>query len=165
MDINEITEGLQERIEDGDKVNYIELHEGLDIVGKIASLVLGYLSVIILILVPIIITAEIVYICFPVVRGEVDKFLVRIEGKGVMHTTVGVCLRDAIEAVEESQLEGVGSRSALWIYLKLKCKSMLMLMFVIALIVQGSTTILNFIWEKFEGIIMALIHLFDTVLS
>lgn len=159
MDIEEIAEGLEDRIIEGNNVDYLGLIEGLTILGKIASLVTGYLIVIILVLVPLIVCAEIVYICFPIVRDGVDEFLVKIEGKGVPHRVLGFCLRDAIKAVEDSAVDGVGSRSALLIYLGLKCKSMMILMFIICLVVQGfggneaGVNIFVWIWDKFRGII------------
>lgn len=159
MDIDAITEGLRERIDEGNKVDYLGLNEGLTTVTDIASLVLGYLIVIILILVPIITCAEIVYICFPVVREGIDELLVKVEGKGVPNRILGFCLRDAIKAVEESMVDGVGSKSALLIYLKLKCKSMMTIMFVICLVLRGfggspgDVNIFMWIWDKFRGFI------------
>lgn len=163
MGIDNIVTDIQETIEKGNEVDYLWLREGLDIVTEVVSLVLGYLSVIILILVPLIITAEIIYICFPTVRDSVGQLLVKIESKGVLHSAVGVCLRDAIEAVERSEVDGVGSRSALWIYLGLKCKSMFVLMFIIALVLQGSNTIIHFVWDAFDGLIDIIVRLFSTI--
>lgn len=159
MDIDAITEGLRERIDEGNKVDYLGLNEGLTTVTDIASLVLGYLIVIILILVPIITCAEIVYICFPVIREGIDELLVKVEGKGVPNRILGFCLRDAIKAVEESMVDGVGSKSALLIYLKLKSKSMMTVMFVICLVLRGfggspgDVNIFLWIWDKFRGFI------------
>lgn len=159
MDIDEITGGLRERIDEGNKVNYLGLTEGLTIVTDIASLILGYLVVAIIILVPLIICAEIIYICFPIVRESVDELLVKVEGKGVPNRILGFCLRDAIKAVEESAIDGVGSRSALWIYLGLKCKSVMIVMFVICLVLRGfggspgEVNIFMWLWDKFRGFI------------
>lgn len=159
MDINEITEGLRERIDEGNVVDYLGLTEGIRIVTDIASLILGYLVVIILILVPLIVCAELVYVCFPLFREGIDEFLVKVEGKGIPNRILGFCLRDAIKAVEESMIDGVGSRSALLIYLTLKYKSMMMLMFIVCLVVRGfggspgETNIFMWIWELFEGFI------------
>lgn len=159
MSIDDITEGLRERIDEGNNVDYLGLTEGLTIVTEIASLILGYLVVFILILVPLIVCAEILYICFPIIRDGVDELLVKIEGKGVPNRILGFCLRDAIKAVEESMIDGIGSRSALWIYFVLKCKSMMILMFIICLVLRGfggnpgDVNLFMWLWDKFRGII------------
>lgn len=159
MDIDQIVEGLRERVDSGNKVDYLWLIEGISIVTNIASLIIGYLVVIILMLVPLIVCAELIYICFPIAREGIDELLVKVEGKGIPNRVLGFCLRDAIKAVEDSMVDGIGSSSALLIYLKLKSRSMMILMFIICLVLRGfggspgDVNLFMWLWDKFRGFI------------
>ena len=152
MSIEDIKDGLAERTESSGDIDYIQLIESTGIIGKIATLVFGFLATAIMIIVPLIVTIEIIYICFPIIREKIDDLIVKVENKGIANKVLGFTLRDAKRAVEEANTVMIGQKSALWIYLKLKCTSMTFLMFILALVIMGSSTIVNFVWKLFEGI-------------
>lgn len=153
MSIEDIKEALAEKSESSGEVNYTQLREGLTVVTRIANIVLGVLIVAIIILVPLIVSLEIIYITFPVIRVKADEILNEVEGKGFLRKIAGFTLRDAKEAVEQANTVQIGEKSALWIYLKLKCKSLMFVMFIVALIMMGSSTIIDFVWGLIEQFI------------
>ncbi len=144
MGIDEITEGLKERLESDDSVNYLMYYEGYSIVGKVASVVMGFLIVIVLLLVPFIVALEVAYISFPVIRDATDSLIIKLEGKGIEKFTSGVVLRDAIEAVRRSNMSETG-RSPMFEYLILKSKSMMFLMYMLAFVGMSTDTAIAFV--------------------
>lgn len=156
MSVDEIKSGLADKIESDGTFDYIQLIEQSGTIGRIASIVTGVLVVVILILVPLISACEIIYIAFPVFREKIDTLLVKIEDKGVAHKAIGFTLRDAIEAVERANTEYIGEKSAMLIYLQLKVKSLEFVMFIIAIVLAGSSTIVSVVWKAIQGILDSL---------
>lgn len=156
MSVEDIKSGLADKIESDGGLDYIQLIEQSGTLGRIASIVTGILVTVILILVPLVSACEIIYIAFPVFREKVDKLLVKIEDKGVVHKVIGFTLRDAIEAVEQANTEYIGEKSAMLIYLQLKLKSLEFMMFIIAIVLAGSSTIVSVVWNAIQGILNSL---------
>ena len=81
MSIDELTNELERRLSyDGD-LNHITLIESSGVIGRVASIILGILSLMIIILVPIIITMEVMYICFPAIREKTNELITKLETK------------------------------------------------------------------------------------
>jgi hypothetical protein len=154
--IASLVEELEKRIYSNGDVNYLFMIQSTNVIYSIASLVLGILSLLIVIIVPIVIALELMYICFPAVRAKADELIMKIEGSGHKNNLVQFTLRDAVEAVEEANTRMVGERSALWIYLQIKVKSVLFLMFIVALVVRGSASIIAFMDGLISNIIYAM---------
>lgn len=152
MNIENIKEELAKKTESSGDLDYIQLNEQVEIIARVVSMILGVLLVAIMIIVPLIIVLEIVYICFPVIRGKVEDLVDKLEEKGFVRKMAGFTLRDAKEAVEQANTVCIGEKSALGIYLVLKCKSMMFLMFIVALVMMGSSTIINFVWSIISGL-------------
>lgn len=152
MTINDIRESISNKTNASSDVNQVMLIEGTSIISRVASIVLGYLSVAILTLITLIVTGEICYICFPVIREKVDELIIKVEGKGVARRAVGVTFRDAVEAVRRANTVEVGEKSALLIYLQLKLKSVMFVAFVISLILKGTDIIINAVWGSVDGL-------------
>ncbi|MEE1072230.1 MAG: hypothetical protein U0L26_07560 [Cellulosilyticum sp.] len=158
MSIDKIVTGLEERLEYNGQLNQLGLVESTDIIVRVSSLVIGLLAVIIAILIPLIVTMEIVYICFPIIREKTEKLVFKVESKGHKLSMLGFTLRDAVKAVEQSEVHYVGEKSALWIYLKLKCKHIFLAMFLIGFVLSGHSIVL-FI----EGLISGLLNILYSV--
>lgn len=156
MSIDEIISQLEEKIYSTGEVDSLFLLQSTSLIGRVASLILGILSVTIMLVTPFIISLEILYICFPFIREQVDKLLIKIEGKGFKVNIVGITLRDAIEAVNQAETLSFEDRSALWIYMKIKCKSLLFLSFVVVFVVRGSASIIAFVDSLFGPILRTL---------
>lgn len=153
MGVEDIKEELAKRTESSGDLDYIQLREHTEIITRVVSIVLGVLLVAILIIVPLIITLEIMYICFPIIRGKMEEIIEKVEDKGFLNKMAGFTLRDAKEAVLRANTVQIGEKSALWIYLGLKCKSLMVLMFIVALVIMGSSTIINFVWKLIDGLV------------
>jgi len=135
-------------------VDSITLREVTSIITQITSVLLGWAIVLITIGVPIIIALEIAYITFPIIRSGADKaanYLDRIVTKGVARKTIEITFRDARQALIEAETKITG-RSATWIYLKIKSKSVMFIVFIISLIGLGSGTFINITSKSFSGI-------------
>lgn len=146
ISVSDIAEQLDERTKSNGKIDQIMLWESTSIIGRIASMVLGFLTMILLILVPIVTALEVAYIAFPPLREALDQYKVYMEdSKGVKNTALGFVLRDAVEAVKQANTEQIGKKSAMWIYLELKIKSVLMIGYILAVVLQGSGVIIDFV--------------------
>jgi hypothetical protein len=137
MSVGEITEGLDSAISSDGSLNHITIYEATRVIGRVASLVVGFLTVVIIILVPFVVGLEIIYICFPIIRNKTDDLISKLEAKGMAGKTIGFTFRDAKQSV----------------FLKIKCKSIMFLMLVLSLIVQGSDTIINIVWNLISRIV------------
>jgi hypothetical protein len=137
--VNNIVNGINNKIKTDTKLNYLPLREGTALITKIVSLVVGLLTTIILILVPIIVGLEVMYICFPALRAKTDELIMKIETKGYKYNFMQFTLRDAIKAVEEASIPNGENTSALVCYFKIKCTSVMFLSLIIAIILRGSS--------------------------
>lgn len=153
MSIEKLVAELEERLASNGDVNYLEMIQSSNLIQRIASFVIGALSLLIMITVPIIVSIEIIYICFPVIREKTDELIFKVEERGYARNVIGFTLRDAIEAVKEANTTMIGERSALWIYMKLKLKSIMFLMFIVVFVLRGSSSVINFVDSLFRGVI------------
>lgn len=150
MSIDELTNELERRLSyDGD-LNHITLIESSGVIGRVASIILGILSLMIIILVPIIITMEVMYICFPAIREKTNELITKLETKGADKRLLGIAFRDAKHAVEQVYCHGelngtIGDM--LWVYLKIKVKSIIFIFFLLSLVLQGGGYIIDLVWN------------------
>lgn len=153
MEIQDLVGKLQDRIANDGSVDQIMMLEQTNIIERVASFTIGMLSLLIMIFVPIIVSLEIIYICFPICRDATEKIIVKIESRGKKGTAIGFILRDALEAVKQANTTMIGEKSALWIYLGIKCKSLMFLMFIIVFIIRGSGPIVGLVHKLFINVI------------
>ena len=152
MSIEKLVDELEDRMYYNGDLKQLDLMEWVAVFSRIMTFVLGLLAIIIVILVPIIVSIEIIYICFPVIREKTEKLLFNVEGKGNKLTVAGFTMRDAIEAVNIGETNYPGSTSLmLWEYLKIKSKAILLVMFLIGFVISGNSIVL-FIDSIFRGI-------------
>lgn len=150
MSIDELTNELERRLSyDGD-LDHITLIESSGIIGRVAAIVLGILSLMIVILVPIIVTMEVIYICFPAIREKTNELITKLETKGADKRLLGIAFRDAKHAIEQVYCQGelngtVGDM--LWVYLKIKVKSIVFVFFLLSLVLQGGGYIIDLVWN------------------
>ena len=97
--VQDIKDEIGEAIQNGGDYDYIQLIQQTSDVSRVLSVVYGVLVTVILILVPIIVSLELMYICFPLLRVHMESFVVKVESKGIAGKVVGFTLRDAREAV------------------------------------------------------------------
>lgn len=153
MGINDITNELQNRLSyDGD-LDHITLIESSGIIGRVASVILGLLSLMIVILVPIVVAVEVVYICFPAIRDKTNELLLKLETKGADKRILGMAFRDAKHVVELVYCRGGTTGDMLWEYLKIKVKSIVFVFFLISLVIQGGGYIVDLVWNLVGNVI------------
>lgn len=161
MSIEDITTELEDRLAYNGDLNYIKLIESSGVIGRIASLILGILSMIILILVPVIVAMEVIYICFPAIREKTNEMLEKLETKGADKRLLGIAFRDAKHAIGSvycgGSLEGSTS-DILWCYLKIKCKSVIFIFFILAFVLQGGAVIVNTVWNLVCNLIESIFY-------
>lgn len=153
MNIRKLVDELQNKISNSGGINRLLMLESTDAIKRVFSLILGILCVIILITIPIIVAIEIIYIVFPIIRLKADEAIFKIDSGGHKHNMLGFMLRDAVEAVKIANTRMIGEESALWIYLKIKCKSVLFICFIVAFVLRGSSSMVQFISNLFSRII------------
>lgn len=152
--IQNIVDGIKEAISVGSSgdINYITWNTIISVLSRIFSILYLVLSYTIYILVPIIVCLEICYIAFPSVRNGLEVVINRMESKGTSGKVLGATLRDARQAVYEANTLETG-KSPYWIYLKLKIKSIQIVMLVIVIVLGYSTQIINMVWSWIQNII------------
>lgn len=161
MGIDDITRELENRLAyDGD-LDHITLIESSGIIDRIAAIILGLLSTLIVILVPIIVAMEVVYICFPAIRDKTNELLTKLETKGADKRLLGVAFRDAKHAVEEVYCRGelngtIGDM--LWEYFKVKVKSIVFVFFLLSLVIQGGAYVVDLVWNLVGNVIERLFY-------
>lgn len=142
-------------------VDSITLREVTSVITTITSLILGVAITIIVIAVPIIVTLELAFINFPAFRqgfNLLEARLEKINTKGITRRTLEFTFRDAKQAVISAETKMTG-RSATWEYIKIKCKSIMFIVFVISLVGLGSGTFLGIAKNLFSGIIDLIMRL------
>ena len=134
--------------------------ETADVIARVVAVVAGVLAWVILILLPLVISLEIVYICFPFMREVSNKLIFKLEQRGHKHNIPGFILKDAIKAVSMSEDmmakgdgDNTGSSSALWLYIKLKLPAIFFIFFVLAFALQGTSTIIALLSRLASGIL------------
>lgn len=161
MSIEDITTELEDRLAYNGDLNYIKLIESSGVIGRIASLILGILSMVILILVPVIVAMEVIYICFPAIREKTNEMLEKLETKGADKRLLGIAFRDAKHAISSvycgGSLEGSTS-DILWCYFKIKCKSVIFIFFILAFVLQGGAIIVNTVWNFVGNLIESIFY-------
>lgn len=131
MTVDDIKNGMSDYLLSEGKADYIGLIEGVGLVGDIASAIIGLLIAVIMILIPIIVAVEVCYINFPIFQDSYERIYNRLKGKAA--NMLGLVIRDARTAVEVSRTTEAGS-SPNWVYLKIKCKSIFICFFIIAMV-------------------------------
>lgn len=157
MDIDKLIEELKETFGADNGADQILIRESSSTISRIASFILGFLTVIIIIIFPLIVSLEIVYIAFPAIRDKVDQLAVWMDTKGADARIVSVAFRDAKEAIARANTVETG-RSPFWIYLIMKIKSIYFVFFVIALVIQGGDSIVRMVFNLLGGLITHIFH-------
>lgn len=147
-----IKEGIGDAIESGGEYDYIQIIQSVSDIRRVIGFLYGFLIVVIMIVVPIIITLELMYICFPILRVQMENLAIKVEGSGFVGKAVGFSLRDARTAIQKSETNLVG-KHPLTIYLKLKCTSMMMVMLVIAIVLTGADSFIGFVRSLVDNVI------------
>lgn len=153
MSTEGIVQGIKDKMYYNGELNHIQLIEQTSFVTQVASLLLGIITTAILILIPIVVALEIMYITFPIIRQKTDELILDIESRGYKHNALGFVLRDAIEAVKRANTNMIGEKTAIAIYLQIKSKSLFTAMFIVAFVIKGGSTVVDFVWGLFESII------------
>ena len=146
MDVSTIIDELENRL-GHNGVDYLTLTESSSLIERVTSLILGIMINVILIVVPLIVALEVIYICFPIFRDGVGKLIVTLESKGVDNKVFDFVFRDAVTAINRSYVGELQSKSPLWIYLTIKVKSIVVVFFLVSLVVKGSPLLIDIAWN------------------
>lgn len=157
MQVEDLVRELRNKALNGQGVNHLQLHNGIDLISRISEFILGILAVLIITVLPLIVTLEIIYINFPIVRGQLDN--VRDRGTGHFKKAVEFSLRDAIKAVEQANTVQTG-KSANFIYLVLKIKWICLVVFAISIVLGGGELIISILMSLLSGLLDVLV---DTI--
>ena len=157
MSVESIIEDMQGYLYNDGMADYIQLNEGLGIVGQIASMIVGVLVTLIIVGLPIVIAIEVLYINSPWVQSGYDRLADKYN-KGKVGRVLGLTIRDAKRALEESHTEQYGT-SANWIYLKIKCKSVFLAVFIVAMVLGPGQFIIKICWNFIRDLVSVAFNL------
>jgi hypothetical protein len=145
MSVEDIREELDRKTQSSGDVDYISLRESMSVISRIVSTVSGILIVTIIFTISIVILLEALYILFNVFRAGVDSTITRY-GENRRGKILGFAFRDARLAVMKAETVETG-KSALSVYMWIKCKSVMFIMFIVAIILMGSGPIIDLVWD------------------
>lgn len=147
MSIEEVKQSIENSLGASSEIDYVQLNEQVTTITVVSEVILGFLSTIIMVMVPFIVSVEVIYICFPVIRQKMNDLVIKVESKGVAHSVLEITLRDARKAVEDSFITMPGERSALWIYLTIKVKSIMFMMLLVVTVIKGGASVIETVWN------------------
>lgn len=153
MSANDIANGMGEYLQSDGTANYIMMIEGLGVTGKIAGAIIGLLVVIIMIGIPLVVSIEVCYINFPNMQLRIEKLHSRLSGK--RRDIVGLVLRDANRALKEAATTSYGE-SVNYIYLKIKCKSIFISIFIVAMVLGPGQFLIGIALNLVKGLVSAI---------
>ena len=152
MSVNDIINDLGGKVQSDGTVDYLTMYTGLELVTQIGEMLLGIACVIIIIPIPIVATLEIIYINIPPVRELTEKIM--FKGEGYIQKAIQFTLHDAVRAVKEANTCTTG-KSANYLYLMIKLKWIFITVLALAVVINGTSTIVSLLMSIFSGIIEA----------
>lgn len=151
MDIGKIISDIEEQASSGDALNYLHFRTWMEFINKVGSFLLSILLGLLLILLPLIIVMEVVYISFPTIRVyAADKFM--FKGDGRVQKAMQLTLHDAIKAIELANTVKTG-KSAMMIYMQLKFKWILLVAISLTIYLGGIDIIISLAIELMSGLL------------
>ena len=142
MTVTDIKGGIEQFLQNDGLADLVLLHEGLGLIGKVASVILGIFVLVTVVGIPIIIAIELAYINFPILRLSTDKLYDRLKGRA--GRIAGLMLRDAKQAVKESQTVHKDT-SVNFLYLKIKIKAIMLCIILVAFSISGGATLIDYL--------------------
>lgn len=161
MSIDEISRQLEDRLSSNGGLDYITLKESSSIITRIAGIILGLLTWFILIVFPLVIAMEIMYICLPFMRSKADFILRKLEDRGADSRLLGLAFKDAKYAIDtvysRGKVEG-GTSDILRCYFWIKVKSIMFIFFLLCFVLQGSHQIIQVVWVMIKNLLEKLFY-------
>lgn len=154
MTAGEVVEGINGYLQSDGKADYITLIEGLGLIGDIASVLIGFIVVVIITGLPLIVAIETLYINIPIIQGKAKDIYEKLGGH--KNKVVGLVLKDGVRAVELAHTSEYGS-SANLIYLKLKTKAIFMYVFIVAMVLGPGQFLIMQAWKLVEGLVNSIV--------
>ena len=156
LDAGSIIQNIKDGMQSGESAGYdVEMQKSaMSTIGVIASRFFGILVVVIIVLVPLIVALEVCYIQFPLFRGGVNKLT---DEHGRLDSILGFTFRDAQKAVKEHAVNGTASAMAY--YIKLKLKSVYLVMFIVALLLAGNAFVLRVLIKILSPLIVGIVDI------
>ena len=152
MGVSDILTGLEQMLGKSNATDLISLYEGLGLVGQIGGIILGILLVLIIILTPIIVGLEVIYINFSILQEKIDALG---EKNRVLGRTLQICLRDARLALVKANTIETGV-TVNQVYLGLKIKSLIITVIIIGIILGPAQLMIVFILNNVINIVSVL---------
>ena len=116
----------------------------------------SFLIIALVIIMPLIITLEVIYINFPVVRTEIIDKRIMVKGNGHVQKAMKITLHDAILSLKEANTSATG-KSANLIYLRRKIKWIVIVSASLFIYLGGIDIIIGLVVNVFSGLIDVII--------
>ena len=153
MGVDEIIEDITERLASDGTVDYIQLTEHVRIVERLAEVIFGVMSAVIIIGLPIIVAIELMYINFPAFRGKADEFTRKHTGRA--SRVVGLALGDARLALERANTIETGV-TANRVYFNIKSKAIVIAVMMVTLALGAGSFVISILVNIVEAILRGL---------
>lgn len=155
MSVHNIVEGIKEKSDSSGDINQILFTEWSREIIDFCEIILGLLIVVIFILTPLVIALEEIYINIPITRDVFDNIK---GGNSRVARIAEFTLRDAVEAVERAAVGEYGCNPNM-AYCMIKVKSVTVIGFILAMIVQGASVLAGITYGLVGKAIISLLEL------
>lgn len=139
MSAADVIDEISKKADEESNLDHIRFIEWSREIIDYGQVILGLLVILVFILVPIVISLELVYINIPITRKVFDNIR---GGNRRVSRVAEFSLRDAVEAVEKAALGEYGSNPNM-AYLIIKAKSSMTIGVMLALVLQGTSMLMG----------------------
>ena len=150
MSVDDVINGISSTMDDPGELDYIMANTGINAINTIGSFIISLGLGLLLIVFPIIVLLEVLYLNFSTLRGGVNKLM--YSGKGSIQKVIKFTLRDAVKAYEEANTIETGN-SANIIYLKIKIKAIIVVVVLSVLLMSGGDMIIRIVYSIMQELI------------
>lgn len=153
MSVEDILTGIEGGTRCDGGANYIQMIEGMGLLGVIFGTLTGLMVSVIIIGMPIIIAVEVMYINLPFMKDKFDDMIIKTSGK--LNDAMEFTIRDAKKAIIQANTLQTG-KSVNLIYFGIKIKAVFIATLIIGLVLMVGPALLVYIRKVVKLIISGL---------
>lgn len=157
MTVDDIILSIEKGMQRDGGANFIQMLEGMGLIGQAFSILSGIMVALIIIMMPIVIAIEAMYLNLPFMQNKVDNLVLRTNGR--LRDAMEITIKDAKKALVIANTQETG-RSVNYEYLKIKIKAIFIAALIVGIVLGIAPALVAFLWKLgrllIEGFNMAI---------
>ena len=157
MTVDDIILSIEKGMQRDGGANFIQMLEGMGLIGQAFSILSGIMVALIIIVMPIVIAIEAMYLNLPFMQNKVDNLVLRTNGR--LRDAMEITIKDAKKALVIANTQETG-RSVNYEYLKIKIKAIFIAALIVGIVLGIAPALVAFLWKLgrllIEGFNMAI---------